>query len=330
MKKIAVMGSGSWGTALAVLLNKNGHEVSLWSYRKEECEKLINDRENKEYLPNTLIPMSINIYNDIEKTLYGKDIIIIAIPSNFIRSSLKQFKKYINEKQIIVNVSKGLEEKTLLTLSQVIKSELPNNEIVVLSGPSHAEEVAKCIPTTCVAASENLKISKEIQDVFMNEYFRIYTNTDVLGVELGGALKNVIALAAGVSDGLGFGDNTKAALMTRGMAEIIRLGEAMGGKRETFNGLSGIGDLIVTCTSMHSRNRRAGILLGKGKTLEETLSNVHMVVEGVHTAKAALAFAVKYNIEMPITEQINKVLFENKKADQAVLHLMIRDKKKEH
>ncbi len=329
MKKIFILGSGSWGTALSVLLYNNGHNVTLWSFKKEEAEAIKSLGENKEFLPGVSIPKEINITNNESDIKYA-DIIVFATPSKFVRNIAEKVSTYCNKNQIIVNVAKGLEDKTLYLLSEVIEKVIPQCNVCVLSGPSHAEEVAKEIPTTCVVSCKDNNVSESIQDVFMNPMFRVYTNSDIIGVEIGGALKNVIALAGGISDGLGFGDNTKAALMTRGITEIARLGVAMGANEMTFAGLSGIGDLIVTCTSMHSRNRRAGILLGKGKTLSETLEEVHQVVEGVNTAKVALQLAKKYNITMPITEQINKVLFENKSARQAVIDLMTRDKTVEH
>lgn len=330
MKNIAIMGSGGWGIALAILLHNNGHNVTIWSYSESECRDINENHKNDEYLLGIEIPEGVKATNDHATLLQESDIIVVAIPSSYLRQSLELFKEYIRPDQEIINVAKGLEKETLKTLSQVIEEILPENQVAVLSGPSHAEEVARKIPTTCTASSKSKAAAVVVQDLFMSDYFRVYTNPDLVGVELGGALKNVIALAAGASDGLGYGDNTKAALMTRGIAEISRLGIAMGADFHTFNGLSGVGDLIVTCTSMHSRNRRAGILLGKGKTLDETLEEVHMVVEGVHTAKAALAFAKEYKIEMPIVEKINEVLFEDKDAHTAVKELMVRNKKGEH
>lgn len=330
MKKIAVLGSGSWGTSLSILLHNNGHKVYLWSFKSEEAKSIREKRENVEFLPEIKIPDNIVVTDSEQEAVQDADIIVFATPSKFVRSISEKFSHYINENQIIVNVAKGLEDGTLYRLSEVIESVIPKVHICVLSGPSHAEEVARGIPTTCVASCKDIKIAEQIQNIFMSPLFRVYTNTDIIGVEIGGALKNVIALAAGTSDGLGFGDNTKAALMTRGIVEIARLGVAMGAETETFAGLSGIGDLIVTCTSMHSRNRRAGILLGQGKTLDETLKQIHQVVEGVNTAKAAYDLANKYNVKMPITAEINKVLFEGKSAKQAVADLMTRDKTVEH
>lgn len=329
MKKISVIGSGSWGTALAVMLHKYGHDVTMWSWKEDEARSIREAGENKEFLPGVRIEESLKIVTGFEEAVKDSDIIITAVPSKFVRLNIMKFVPYIKPEQIIVNVSKGLEDSTLMTISEVLEDCLPNNTVAVLSGPSHAEEVGRDIPTACVIACENEEVANMIQREFMNPNFRLYTNKDVKGVEIGAALKNVIALAAGMSDGLGFGDNTKAALMTRGIVEIARLGIAMGGESSTFAGLSGIGDLIVTCTSMHSRNRRAGILLGQGKTLEETLKEVHMVVEGVNTAKVAYDMAIKNNVDMPITYEINQVLFNGKDARQAVLDLMQRDKKAE-
>jgi glycerol-3-phosphate dehydrogenase (NAD(P)+) len=324
--KIAVIGSGGWGTAIAILLSKKGHDIYLWSWIQEETDRLVRDRENKEFLPGVKFPETIYCTHDMAECTDGAELIITAAPSPATRTTAKQLSPHVKEGQKLINISKGLEEKTLLRLSQVYKEEIPQADISVMSGPSHAEEVSRGLPTTNVVASEHIETAKFIQDVFMGEMFRVYTSTDIIGVELGGALKNVIALCAGISDGLGYGDNTKAALMTRGLAEIARLGTAMGANKETFMGLSGVGDLIVTCTSMHSRNRRAGILLGKGKTLQETLDEVHMVVEGVNTATAAYKLSQKYGVSMPITEQAYKILYENKNAREAVNSLMTRER----
>ncbi len=326
MKNITVLGSGSWGTALSWLLHKNSHKVILWSFSKEEAENIIKERENKAFLPDVVLSEDIQITSDIQQSVHGAEIIVLAVPSRFVRETIKKFAPFLKKEQIIVNVSKGFDEEKLMRLSEVISEEAPLCKVAVLSGPSHAEEVSRGIPTTCVASSLDIEVAKQVQDIFMNDVFRVYTNTDLIGVELGGALKNVIALAAGISDGLGFGDNTKAALMTRGMAEMVRLGVAMGADPLTFGGLAGVGDLIVTCTSMHSRNRRAGILIGKGKGLEETLSEIKMVVEGVNTAKAAYLLSLKYGVEMPITSEINKALYQGKNPKDAVYYLMTRDK----
>jgi glycerol-3-phosphate dehydrogenase (NAD(P)+) len=277
-----------------------------------------------------MLAESIVITNNLQEAASGKDMLILAVPSPYTRSTSKMLKEYVGENQLIVNVAKGIEESTLFTLTDIIEEEIPGAYGAVLSGPSHAEEVGRGIPTTCVAGAKTRECAEFIQNTFMNEVFRVYTSPDILGIELGGALKNVIALAAGIADGLGYGDNTKAALITRGIAEISRLGIIMGGKKETFSGLTGIGDLIVTCASMHSRNRKAGILIGKGYTMEEAMAEVKMIVEGVYSAKAALSLAKRYDVSLPIIEQVNEVLFNHKPASEAVKHLMIRDKKIEH
>lgn len=330
MAKAGVIGSGSWGTALARVLSKNGHEVTLWSRREEESRMLREERENKSKLPGVKIPDDILCTTDLEQTVEGKDILVLATASPSIRSMAKKMAPYVAAGQLIVDVSKGIEESTLMILTDVIAQEIPQCRAAVLSGPSHAEEVGRDIPTTVVAGAKDRETAEYIQNLFMNKVFRVYTSPDMLGIELGGALKNVIALAAGAADGLGCGDNTKAALITRGIAEMSRLGVAMGGHIETFNGLTGIGDLIVTCASMHSRNRRAGILIGQGKTMQEAMDEVKMVVEGVNSAKAAKILAEKYGIDMPIVQEVNKVLFEDKPAREALADLMLRDKKIEH
>ena len=299
--------------------------------QKKEAEELKITRENKAKLANILLPADIVVTDDLKEAVTDKDILVLAVPSKAVRSVSKSLKDIVKEKQIIVNVAKGLEEDTLATMTDIIEEELKgkNPQVAVLSGPSHAEEVGKGIPTTCVVSAHNKELTLYLQNIFMNPAFRVYTSPDMLGVEVGGALKNVIALAAGIADGLNYGDNTKAALITRGIKEIASLGVAMGGEQSTFYGLTGLGDLIVTCASMHSRNRRAGILLGQGKTLDEAIKEVNMVVEGVYSAKSALMAARKYNVEIPIIEQVNAVLFENKNAAEAVNELMIRDKKLE-
>lgn len=330
MSKISVIGAGSWGIALSVLLHKNGHEVTIWSIIEDEVKMLIREREHKDKLPGVIISDDIKITSDLEDAVKERDMLVLAVPSPYVRSTSALLKPYVKEGQIIVNVAKGIEESTLCTLTDIIEEEIMGVQACVLSGPSHAEEVGRGIPTTCVAGAKKRETAEFIQNTFMNSVFRVYTSPDILGIELGGALKNVIALAAGIADGLGYGDNTKAALITRGIAEISRLGIMMGGKAETFYGLSGIGDLIVTCASMHSRNRRAGILIGKGFTMDEAMDEVKMVVEGVYSAKAALKLSNKYNVNLPIIEQVNDVLFNNKAASEAVKELMIRDKKIEH
>lgn len=328
MSDICVLGSGSWGTAIALLLNDNGHSVTLWSFTEEECAALTAARENKRCLPEIFIPEEIRLTADIN-ACRNKDIIVIATPSHGVRSVAKRIKSIIPRGQVILNISKGIEEDTYLTLSQVLKSELPEARLAVMSGPSHAEEVSRKIPTTNVVASDDPEIGRLIQDTFMNPNFRIYTNNDITGVELGGSIKNVIALCCGILDGLGCGDNTKAALMTRGLVEMTRLGVAMGASAETFSGLSGIGDLIVTCTSMHSRNRRAGILIGQGKSVAEAQAEVNMVVEGVRSCKAAKELADKLKVEMPIVSEAYEVLFNGQKPAEAIEKLMNRTKKHE-
>lgn len=330
MAGVGVIGAGSWGTALALVLEKNGHQVTLWSSREEKAEELRKKRENTDKLPGVKLPETLEITADMEKAVKGKELVVLGVPSLHIRSTSAKMASYVYEGQIIVNVSKGIEEHTLGTMTQIISEEIPCADVAVLSGPSHAEEVSRGIPTTVVAGAETRKTAEIIQNFFMNEEFRVYTSPDMLGIEIGGALKNVIALAAGIADGLGYGDNTKAALITRGMAEISRLGMAMGGYQETFGGLAGMGDLIVTCGSRHSRNRNAGYLIGKGYRMQEAMDEVKMVVEGVYSAKAALKLARKYDVRMPIIEQVNQVLFEDKPAKEAVRELMLRDKKIEN
>lgn len=327
MAKIGMIGAGSWGTALTWLLTNNGHEVTVWSALADEVEMLKKEHEQKSKLPGVILADSVIFTTDLKEAVEQKDLLVLAVPSPFTRSTAHQLKKLAAPGQIIVNVAKGIEEKTLMTLSQIIEEEVPQADVAVLSGPSHAEEVGKGIPTTIVVGANSKKTAEYIQNIFMSPVFRVYTSPDVLGIELGAALKNVVALAAGIADGLGYGDNTKAALITRGITEISRLGIAMGGRFETFCGLSGIGDLIVTCASMHSRNRRAGILIGQGYTMEEAMKEVNMVVEGVYSAKAAMGLAAEYHVQLPIIEQVNAVLFGGKPAAEAVRDLMLRDKK---
>lgn len=329
MAKVSVLGAGSWGTALSLLLCKNGHEVTLWSALEDEVRMLCEKREHESKLPGVRLPEDMKITADLEDSLQDPDVAVLAVPSPFTRSTAHRMAPFVKKGQIIVNVAKGVEEHTLMTLSEIISEEIPQADVCVLSGPSHAEEVGKGLPTTCVVSAEKRETAEYLQGIFMSPVFRVYTTPDILGVELGGALKNVIALAAGTADGLGYGDNTKAALITRGIAEISRLGTKMGARAETFYGLSGIGDLIVTCASVHSRNRKAGYLMGKGYTMQEAMDEVKMVVEGVYSARAAKSLAEKYQVEMPIIEEVNKVLFEDKPAANAVRDLMLRDKKVE-
>lgn len=330
MAKIGILGAGSWGIALSVLLHGNGHEITVWSIIREEVEMLQEKREHVSKLPGVKLPDDMKFTNDLEEAMEEKDVLVLAVPSPFTRSTARSMKPYLTKGQLIVNVAKGIEETTLMTLSEQIEEELPEAEVAVLSGPSHAEEVGRGIPTTVVVGAKKKETAEYLQNIFMNQVFRVYTSPDIMGIELGGSLKNVIALAAGIADGLGYGDNTKAALITRGIAEMTRLGVKMGGKMETFAGLTGMGDLIVTCASMHSRNRRAGILIGQGKTMQEAMDEVQMVVEGVYSAKAGLKLAKKYDISMPIVAEVNAVLFDGKPAKEAVNELMMREGTSEH
>ncbi len=329
MSNIAVIGAGSWGTALSKVLAENKHEVTVWSILEDEVKMLSEKREHLDKLPGVKLPESIVYTTDLEKACKGRDALVMAVPSTFVRSTSHSMKDYVREGQLIINVSKGIEDKTFMTLTDIIKEEIPGSVPCVLSGPSHAEEVGRELTTTLVAGAEKKEDAEFIQNLFMCDYLRVYTSPDVLGIELGGALKNVIALAAGMADGLGQGDNARAAIITRGVSEISRLGLAMGGKQESFTGLTGIGDLIVTCSSMHSRNHRAGILIGQGKSMQEAMDEVKMVVEGVYSAKAAKGLADKYGISMPIVTEVNKILFEGKSAKIALHELMFRDKKPE-
>lgn len=326
MAKVSVLGGGSWGIALAVVLHKNGNEVTVWSALEAEITMLQEKHEHK-MLPGVILPDDMKFTLDEKEAVEGKDLLVMAVASSYTRKTAHKLSRLVAPGQKIVNVAKGIEEHTLMTLSEIIEQEIPQADVAVLSGPSHAEEVSRGLPTTIVVGAKSKATAEYIQNLFMNEVFRVYISPDILGIELGGSLKNVVALAAGIADGLGYGDNSKAALITRGITEIARLGTAMGGKFETFCGLTGIGDLIVTCASMHSRNRRAGILIGQGKTYKEAMEEVQMVVEGVYSAKAAMELAAKYHVQLPIIEQVNAVLFEDKSPDQAVKELMLRDKK---
>ncbi len=330
-EEIGIIGAGSWGIALAYLLSKNGHKVVVWSRSENTVEKLRSYHGNEEKLPGVILDDSVEFTSDMEYAVKDKDIIVLVIPSAHMRETVQKMAPFIQpseeHKQIIVNCTKGIEESTLMVMSDVILDEIPGSQVCVLSGPSHAEEVGKGLPTTIVVGAFDKETARYVQNVFMSNAFRVYISPDMLGIEIGAALKNVIALAAGMADGYGLGDNAKAALITRGIAEIGRLGMAMGGKFETFSGLSGIGDLIVTCASMHSRNRRAGILIGQGKSMQEAMDEVKMVVEGVYSAKAALELAKKYEVEMPIVETVNEILFEGKAPSDAINDLMLRDKK---
>lgn len=327
--KIAVIGAGSWGTALAVSLSNNGHQVKIWDISKEHLEALDAERENKKYLPGVSFSSTLFIEKEIDQAISGADVVLFSAPAQHFRSALSNAIPFLTEEMVLVNVAKGIEQKTLKRLSEIAAELLPQANYVVLSGPSHAEEVGLALPTTLVAASANLTQAEFIQDIFMTEHLRVYTNTDVTGVELGGALKNIIALGAGISDGMGYGDNAKAAMMARGITEMARLGVALGAEEATFSGLTGIGDLIVTCTSMHSRNRRCGILIGEGMKPSEATKQIGMVVEGMYTTEAAYQLAQKVGVEMPITEQIYQVINENIDAREAVKSLMTRQKKHE-
>jgi glycerol-3-phosphate dehydrogenase (NAD(P)+) len=330
--KISVLGAGGWGTTLAILLHYNGHNVTLWEYKKGYARHLIKKRINTDYLPGIKIPKEIIITNDIEESTNDKNLIVLAVPSQFLRGVVNKVEFKQIEDSILVSVSKGIENKSLMTMSQMLKNVFPNidkNQIGVISGPSHAEEVSRMIPTAVVAASSDIETSKAIQAAFMTSYFRVYASNDILGVELGGAFKNIIAIGAGIIDGAGFGDNTKAAIMTRGVAEISRLGLAMGAQPETFAGLSGMGDLIVTCMSRHSRNRFVGEEIGKGKKLKQILNSMEQVAEGVETTRSAKQLAAKIEIETPITNEVYKILFEDKDPVKATTDLMTRDMKAE-
>ena len=330
MANVGVLGAGSWGTALSVLLSDNGHQVTVWSIDENEVKMLDEKREHELKLPGVKLPDDMVITGDLESTIKGKDFLVLAVPSPFTRSTAQKMSPFVAEGQIIVDVAKGIEESTLMTLSRQIEQEIPQADVAVLSGPSHAEEVGRRLPTTCVVGAKTRKTAEYLQSMFISNVFRVYTSTDIMGIGLGGSLKNVIALAAGIADGLGYGDNTKAALITRGIAEIARLGVKMGGKIETFTGLTGIGDLIVTCASVHSRNRKAGYLIGQGMSMQEAMDEVKMVVEGVYSAKAAAKLAQKYEVSMPIVDEVNAVLFEGKSPAEAVNDLMMRESRSEN
>ncbi|MFA9556133.1 NAD(P)H-dependent glycerol-3-phosphate dehydrogenase [Evansella sp. AB-rgal1] len=332
MARIAVLGAGSWGTALSIVLADNGHQVSLWGRFEKQVNEINNKHENSRYLPNIKLPTNISASTNLEEVLEGADTVIFVVPTAAMREVLKEVKKLLKNKPIIAHASKGVEPGSHLRISEIIEEEIPEalrQAVVVLSGPSHAEEVCLRQPTTVTSSSLDMDAATYVQDLFMNQHFRVYTNPDLIGVEIGGALKNIIAICAGMTNGLGFGDNAKAALMTRGLAEIARLGMKLGANPLTFAGLSGLGDLIVTCTSVHSRNWRAGNMIGKGKTVEEVLEEMDMAVEGILTTKAAYQLAEEMNVEMPITNVLYEVLFNNKAADAAVSELMGRVKKHE-
>ncbi|WP_305768261.1 NAD(P)H-dependent glycerol-3-phosphate dehydrogenase [Candidatus Epulonipiscium viviparus] len=325
---VTVLGAGGWGLALALLLNDNRNDVTIWCFDEKEKEEILLHRENKRCFPGVKIPIEIYITSDMSEALAEAKIVVVAVPSFAVRSTAQNIAAYLLEDAVVVNVAKGLEPDTLRRFSEVIAEEIAN-DVVVLSGPSHAEEVARHMPTAVVVSSTNLEAARVVQVVFTAPYFRVYLNEDIVGVELGGALKNIIALAAGAIEGLGYGDNTKAALMTRGIAEISRLSVAMGAQINTLNGLAGIGDLIVTCTSGHSRNRRAGELIAQGFSLDETIKKVNMVVEGIPATKAAYQLSKKCGVEMPITEAIYRSLFEDASVRKEIKKLMCRDAKME-
>ena len=327
MKKVTVLGTGSWGTALSLVLADQGYQVDFWGRNEKILMQLQTKRENEQYLPGVFLPEKVNIERDLNKALENAEMVVLAVPSQAVRGVCRQINKIVSvTKPVIVNTAKGIEVESLLRLSEVIKQELSidGKYISVLSGPSHAEEVGRRLPTAVVAAAENKEIAEFVQNAFMTSTFRVYTNPDIIGVEMGGALKNVIAIATGISDGLGFGDNSKAALITRGLTEIARLGSTLGGELLTFAGLSGIGDLVVTCTSIHSRNRRAGIALGQGQPLDKVLKEMGMVVEGIKTTEAAYALAKREAVDVPIITQLYKILFENLDPKQGVANLMGR------
>lgn len=327
--RIGILGDGGWGTTLAILLSKKGYRVSLWGAFKKYSKQISQSRRNPKFLPGIRIPKEIEITSDIKSAITGKQVIVLAIPSQYTRSVLKKIKNGFSKNTIFLSVTKGIEISSSKRISEVIHSELGPVKLAVLSGPTIAQEVARGIPTTAVVASNSKKIRKTIQAIFSTERFRVYTNPDIIGVELGGSLKNVIAIACGVSDGLGFGTNTKAAILTRGLAEISRLGKVMGAVPKTFSGISGLGDLVTTCISNQSRNRMVGELIGGGKSLKEICRHMQMIAEGVPTAKSAHALSIKYKTEMPITKEVYRLLYKNKSPRQAVKDLMTRRSKEE-
>ncbi|MDP4177012.1 MAG: NAD(P)H-dependent glycerol-3-phosphate dehydrogenase [Bacillota bacterium] len=326
---VTFLGGGSFGTALSILLANKGEMVKIFDISQDVVDDINNNHKNSKYLKNVEVPHTIKAYTNMKEALKDSKFIVLAVPSHVIRNISKKLSEFIEQGQIIISIAKGIEEGTDIRLSEVVSQELPSNPVVVFSGPSHAEEVSIEIPTTVVVSSKDMKYAKEVQDLFITDKFRVYTNEDIIGIEIGGAVKNIIALAAGISDGIGYGDNSKAALMTRGMSEIIRIGLKMGGKRETFYGLTGMGDLIVTCTSMHSRNRRAGILIGQGMKMEDAVKQVGMVVEGITACKAFYELKKKMAVSMPITDVLYKILYEGLEPKAAVYELMTREKKDE-
>lgn len=328
-RRITLLGGGSWGTALAKLLAENEHEVTVWLRDENQCRVLSTERVNKKYLPNVKIPESIIFTSNINEAVKNAEMLLIVTPTQMIRGVLRQIDEQYKKDKIIINASKGIEKGTMCLVSDIVKEETLNCTFAVLSGPSHAEEVGLCLPTAITVSCEERKVAEEVQDAFMTSYFRVYTNEDVIGVELGGALKNIIALGAGISDGVGYGDNAKAALMNRAIVEIARLGIAMGADVHTFYGLSGIGDLIVTCTSKHSRNWNAGYLIGQGFSKDEAINKIGMAVEGIPTTYAAYELSKKLKVEMPIVNAMYEVLENNANVKETVNQLMLRDKKEE-
>ncbi len=333
MHEVAVIGAGSWGTALSIVLTDNGHLVRLWGRRQDQIDEINHSHTNSKYLPDILLPDSIKGYTNIEETVLDTEVVVLVVPTKSMRDVLRELKVLLKKPVLLIHASKGIEPQTAKRISEIIEEEIPETlrkGVVVLSGPSHAEEVCRRLPTTVAVASNQSEASHMAQDLFINQNFRVYTNEDIIGVELGGALKNIIALGAGLSDGLNYGDNAKAALITRGLAEITRLGVKMGALPLTFTGLTGMGDLIVTCTSVHSRNWKAGYLIGQGETLESTLEKMGMVVEGIRTTQATYLLAKEQQVDMPITEAIYSIIFEGHSPKAAVDLLMGRDKKNEH
>lgn len=328
MKKVSVIGSGSWGVALAMVLNRNGHQVKIWSYSEEEAN-LINNEHKCKFLPNIEVPSSIICYTSLEEAIKDTEVVLIVTPSKAIRETVTKLKPYVLENQIFVLCSKGMDPDTQQVYTDVIKEILPKNPIAALSGPSHAEEVSECIPTALVVAAETDENALDLQEMFASDKVRVYTNDDMLGVEMGGSLKNIIALACGIAIGLGYGDNTLAALITRGTVEIARLGVEAGAKRQTFYGLTGVGDLFVTCSSKHSRNRRAGVLIGQGKSIEEAVKEVGMVVEGIYAVDGAYKLARKYSVGTPVIDEMYDIIHNGKTPQEATSNLMLRGRKSE-
>lgn len=332
MSEIAVLGAGSWGIAISTVLDHNGHEVTLWEFDRREMERLSSQREHKLKLPGLIIPLHVKITDQLDSAVSQADIITLALPSHIVRGVAKHISRTQLRNPIVVNLAKGIENDTLLRMSEVLQQELPSSlhqKITTLSGPSHAEEVARRIPTTVVVAGFKEDVARKVQRAFMTPYFRVYTNSDIRGVELGGSLKNIIAIASGICDGMGLGDNSRGALISRGLAEIVRLGEKLGAKRETFGGLSGLGDLVTTCISKFSRNRFVGEQIGRGRSLKDIQAEMPMVAEGIKTTISAYQLSMKHQVEMPITQQVYQVLFENKKPREAMNELMTRDPKSE-